>query len=134
LRKGGGGLAALFDFDHHEAVGLSNHVPAFRTLRLMARSDDPKLGRAVVNLVLLCSGRLDNRRAVGCTALAPARPQGVEAVLRGLLAGHAVTLSEGDRFPRPRAIPRREAPTLGFAAPSRHRRRVRHHRDITRTA
>jgi hypothetical protein len=93
-------LGALFlDGDHYEPVGFADDAPASRALRLVARSDDPKLGRAVVNLVLLGPCHLDNRGAVLRAALAPARATRVEAVLSRRVAGHARNLAECARGP-----------------------------------
>jgi hypothetical protein len=89
-------LAVRFLYlDYHEPVGLPNGAPVLCALRLVPRSDDPKLGRAVVNFVLFGPGHLDDRGAIGSPAFAASRSKRVEAVLSRLLMGHARKLPEG---------------------------------------
>jgi hypothetical protein len=94
------GLAVRFLYlDYYEPIDLPDGAPGLRPLRLVPRSDDPKLGRTVVNFVLFGPGYLDDRGAVGSPAFAAPRSKCVEAVLTRLLVCHARKLPE--RCPPP---------------------------------
>ena len=88
------GLLALFflDLDDGETVGLADNAPTTSTSRLMAGGDDPPMQIALIDLILLSPGHLDNCRAVGGTALAPTCAQPVESILGRRIGSHARNL------------------------------------------
>ena len=88
------GLLALFllDLDDDETVGLADDPPTMSTSRLMAGGDDPPMQIALIDLILLSPGHLDNCRAVGGTALAPTCAQPVESILGRRIGSHARNL------------------------------------------